>query len=155
MKVLLSFTVAVASAFLLSACLTTPTADSGGLGSITVPNSNPTAIIAAAQNVFAQSGYSTGVVNFPTSVSFEKPASAFGNAMWGSYGAKATIRVKLAINPVGASSSYALSTRVYSVTDAGDIGMEDKTKRSGLFAAEFKPLLRQVQSQAAGAGPAM
>ncbi len=37
---------------LLSGCLTTPIEKSGGMGSVTVTNSSPSAIIAAAQSVF-------------------------------------------------------------------------------------------------------
>ncbi len=153
MKTCFPSLLATASALLLTGCLTTPTADSGGLGSITVPNTNPTAIIAAAQSVFAQSGYQRGVVNYPTSVSFDKPASGFGSAMWGSFDSQATVRVKVLMNQESGTGNYVLSTRVYSVTNAGEAGFADATRRSGLWSAEFKPLLRQVQTQAAGAGP--
>jgi hypothetical protein len=139
--------------FLLSGCLTSSTSHSGGIGGTTVQNTNPTAIIAAAKTVFAQSGYSMSSIEYPDSISFDKPAGKLGELMYGSYGVTTTIRVKLSFVPIPGTSDYRIKPNVFRVSDAGEAGFEDSTKMLGLWSGEFKPLLRQIQSQAAGAGP--
>ncbi len=140
-------------AFVLSGCLTAPVAGSGGLGAVTVNDSNPNAIIDAAQAVFPQSGYTMSAVDYPDSISFDKPAGGFGELMYGSYGTTTSYRVTVTIVPVPGSNSYRLAPRVSRVSDAGEAGFEDSTKMAGLWSGEFKPLLRQVAAQAGGAGP--
>lgn len=136
---------------MLGGCLTAPVAKSGGPGS--VPNSNPSAIIAAAQSVFADSGYSVGPANFPDSISFDKPAGGFGQAMYGSYGVTTTVRVKLLIMPISGTNNYQLRTQVSRVSDAGEAGFEDTEKMAGMWSSQFNPLLRKIAQQAANAGP--
>jgi hypothetical protein len=133
-------------------CLTTPVADSGGGNGVTVTNSNVPAIVNAATNVFAQSGYTPGPGNYPASVSFEKPGGAFGQAMWGSYDNKQTIRAKLRMTQIPGTNDYRLSTQVFTVSDAGEAGFEDSRKIM-FFAGQFKPLMRKIQVLASGAGP--
>lgn len=137
-------------AIVLTGCLTTPVSSSGG---ITVQNTNPSAIIGAAQSVFAQSGYSVSAVHYPDSISFDKPAGKLGELMYGSYGETTTIRVKLSLTPIPGTNDYRLGSSVFRVSDAGEEGFEDSTKMLGVWSAEFKPLLREIQAQAAGAGP--
>ena len=138
---------------LLAGCLTTPVSKSGGLGSVTVTNTNVNVIIAAAQSAFAGAGYSIGPANYPVSISFDKPAGTFSKIMWGSYDTPLTMRATLVIDPIPGSSDFRLSVRVTRVTDAGDAGFEDSTKMLGVWGAEFNPILRNIQSAAAGAGP--
>ena len=120
---------------------------------MTVANSNPSAIISAAQTVFAGSGYTPSGSNFPQSVSFDKPAGAFGKIMYGSYGVTTTVRVKLSLIQIPGTNNYRLSTRVSRVSDAGEAGFEDDQRMLGVWSGEFKPLLRQIVTQASGAGP--
>jgi hypothetical protein len=141
-------------AFLLAGCLTAPVDDSGGMGATTVPNTNPTAIVSAAQTVFANYGYTPGPVNYPDSISFDKPSDAFGKILYGSYGTTTSVRVKLKMVQVSTiTNDYRLSTQVSRVTDAGEAGFEDSQKMIGLWSGEFGPLLKQVSAQAANAGP--
>lgn len=128
--------------------MTTPISDSG----IKVTNSNANAIIDAANSVFAQSGYTPGPADYPSSVSFDKPSGAFGNIMWGSYDQKQTIRAKVRMTQVPGTNDYSLSAQAYTVSSAGEAGFEDSRKIM-LFNGEFTPLLRKIAAQASGAGP--
>ncbi|MEI6277875.1 MAG: hypothetical protein WCQ16_00665 [Verrucomicrobiae bacterium] len=148
----LSFLPVAAFVSLVSGCLVSPVAKSGGPGSVTVTNSNPSAIIAAAQAVFPQAGYHLGLANFPDSISFDKGSDRFANIMWGSYGDPQTIRVRVNITRLPGTNDYRLSPKVFSVSDAGEAGFEDSRPLRGLWAAEFGPLLKQVAAQAGGAG---
>jgi hypothetical protein len=143
---------AVALGLCLSGCLTSPVADSGGLGSVTVTNSNPDAIVAAAQSVFPQSGYQLSGSNYPDSISFDKPSSRFATVMWGNYGNPQTIRVRMNIAQIPGTNNYRLSPKVFSVSSAGEAGFDDERPLAGLWSAEFGPLFRQVATQAGGAG---
>lgn len=137
----------------LAGCMTTPVAKTGGLGSVTVQNTNPSAILAAAQPVFTNAGYSPAAGDFPNSIAFEKPAGAFGNLMYGSYGVTTTIRCTVSMTQIPGTNDYRLSPRVSRVSDAGEAGFEDNQRMLGVWSGEFGPLLRQVQQQAANAGP--
>ncbi|MGH8047689.1 MAG: hypothetical protein ACREKL_10615 [Chthoniobacterales bacterium] len=137
---------------LLAGCLTTPTAESGGMGSTTVPNTNVTAIISSAQTVFGQYGYTPGPMNYPASISFDKPSDTFGKILYGSYGTTTSIRVKLTITQLGATNNYLLATHVSRVTNAGEAGFEESRKMIGLWSGEFGPLLKQINAQAANQG---
>ena len=136
----------------MSGCLVSPVSQSGGMGSVTVVNSNPNAIVAAAQAVFPQSGYQLSKSNYPVSISFDKASSQFANIMWGSYGNPQTIRVRVSINQIPGTNNYRLVPKVYSVSSAGEAGFEDKRPLMGLWSGQFGPLLKQVAEQAGGAG---
>jgi len=136
---------------LLASCLTTPTADSGGMGAVTVPNTNVSALISAAQTVFAQYGYTPGPMSYPDSISFDKPAGGFGKLLYGSYGTTTSIRVKLTLTPL-TGKNYRLGTRVSRITDAGEAGFESSRKMMGLWSGQFGPLLQKIKAQAANAG---
>ena len=138
---------------LVSGCLVAPVSQSGGLGSVTVTNSNPDAIIAAAQSVFPNYGYTLHGSHDLSSVSFDKDSNRFARVVWGSYGDPQTIRVKVSILPIPSSNSYRLALKVYTVSDAGVAGFESKRPLVGLWNSEFAPLLGQVAVQASGAGP--
>jgi len=137
---------------LVSGCLVSPVERSGGPGSVTVTNSNPSAIMTAAQNAFAGAGYQVGPVNFPNSISFDKGSSKFANIMWGSFGNPQTIRVRLNITRIPGTNDFRLAPRAYSVSSAGEAGFEDARPLMSLWTAEFGPLLRQIAAQAGGAG---
>lgn len=136
----------------LTGCLTTPVDQSGGPGSVTVTNSNPAAIVAAAQTVFPNYGYTPGFGNGVSSVVFDKDSNKLANVLWGSYGCKQTIRVKVKIIQIPGTNNYRISPKVYTVSDAGEAGFESKRALIGLWGAEFGPLLKQVSQQASGAG---
>jgi hypothetical protein len=140
-------------AILLAGCLAVPVADSGGVGSVTVPNTNVTAIMSAAQSVFSQYGYSMGPVNYPVSISFDKPAGGFGQLLYGSYDVTTTIRVRLSMAPMPGSNDYQLKTQAFRVSDAGEAGFEDSRRMIGLWSAEFQPLLQKIKAITANAGP--
>ena len=132
----------------LAGCLSSPISSSGGIGAVTVKNTTVDRVISAAQTVFAGRGYTLSDSEYPESISFDKPAGSFGNAMWGSYGNPQTIRVKLAMVPIPMSSDIRLEPRVYSVGDAGEAGFDSERPLIGLWNAEFGPMLKQVASLA-------
>ena len=132
----------------LAGCLSTPIASSGGIGAVTVKNTSVDRVISAAQTVFAGRGYTLSDSDYPESVSFDKPAGSFGNAMWGSYGNPQSIRVKIAMVPIPMTSDIRLEPRVYSVGDAGEAGFDNERPLIGLWNAEFGPMLKQVASLA-------
>jgi hypothetical protein len=137
---------------LLAGCLATPVDNSGGIGAVTVPNTNVTALISAAQTVFAQYGYTPGPMSYPDSISFDKPAGTFGKVLYGSYGTTTSVRVKLTMTQL-TGNDYRLGTRVSRVTDAGEAGFESNRKMLGLWSGQFGPLLQKIKAQAANAGP--
>ena len=136
------------AALFLAGCLSSPIASSGGIGAITVKNTSVDRVISAAQTVFAGRGYTLSDSDYPESVSFDKPAGSFGNAMWGSYGNPQSIRVKIAMVPIPMTSDIRLEPRVYSVGDAGEAGFDNERPLIGLWNAEFGPMLKQVASLA-------
>ena len=128
----------------LAGCLSSPIASSGGIGAVTVKNTSVDRVISAAQTVFAGRGYTLSDSDYPESVSFDKPAGSFGNAIWGSYGDPQTIRVKIAMVPIPMTSDIRLEPRVYSVGDAGEAGFDSERPLIGLWNAEFGPMLKQI-----------
>ena len=136
---------------LLSGCLTAPVSDAGGLGSVTVKNSNPGAIVAAAQDVFPSYGYTCSGAGL-SSVSFDKDSNKLANVLWGSYNCPQTVRVKVKIIPIPGANDYRISPKAYTVSDAGEAGFESKRALMGLWNGEFGPLLKKVSAQASGAG---
>jgi len=140
-------------ALLLAGCLTTPVSKSGGIGSVTVTNSNPSAIISAAQSVFPDYGYTPAFGNGINSVSFDKNSNKLANVLWGSYGDPQTIRVKVKIVQIPGTNDYRISPKVYTISNEGETGFQSKRPLMGLWNAEFGPLLKKVAAQASGRGP--
>lgn len=140
----------LAAVLMLTGCLTSSNSSGGGLAGVTVPNTNVDAIINAAQSAFAQSGYSVGPVDYPNSISFDKPSGAFGQAMWGGYNQTTSTRAKLNLVPLS-GNDYRLSVSVSAVNDAGQAGFEDSRPLIGPWSAEFLPILNKIKAQAAGA----
>jgi len=137
---------------LLSGCLVTPVDQSGGLGTVTVTNSNPTAIIAAAQSIFPDYGYTPAYGNGSNSIPFDKNSNKLANVLWGSYGDPQTIRVKVKIIRIPGTNNYRISPKVYTISDEGESGFESKRPLIGLWNAEFGPILKKVAAQSSGAG---
>ena len=144
----MKFLAASLAVLFLAGCLSSPISSSGGIGAVTVKNTSPDRVISAAQTVFAGRGYTLSESNYPESISFDKPAGGFGNAMWGSYGNPQTIRVKIAMGPIPMTSDIRLEPRVYSVGDAGEAGFDSERPLVGLWNTEFGPMLKQVASLA-------
>lgn len=145
---------ALAMILLLGGCMTTPVAQSGGRNAVTVPNSNPSAIAAAARTVFARYGYAPGPGNFPASISFDRPAGNFGHLMFGSYGRSTTFRVRLQIIPLPGTQDFRLVPRVSRVGNARMAGFEDEVPMTSFWSGQFRPILRDIKTAAADAGPA-
>lgn len=129
-------------------CLSSPIASSGGIGAVTVHDTNADAVSAAARSVFAARGYTLSGTDYPDSVSFDKPAGGFGNAMWGSYGNPQTIRVRLAMVPIPGTDDIRLQPSVFSVGDAGEAGFDNARPLIGLWNAEFGPMLKDIARRA-------
>jgi hypothetical protein len=138
----------LAVAMACSGCLSSPVASSGGIGAVTVHDTNATVVMAAAQNVFASRGYTLAGSDFPDTISFDKPAGGFGNVMWGNYGNPQTIRVKVAMVPIPGTDNIRLEPSVYSVSGAAVAGFGSERRLLGLWNAEFGPMLRQIAQQA-------
>jgi len=149
MKSLPSVPLVLALCVVLGGCLATPVDKSG---SVTSTNTNPSALVSAAQTVFANYGYTPGPGSFPDYISFQKPAGTFGKIMYGSYGTTTTIRVRMTMVQIPGTNNYRLGAKVSRVSDAGEAGFEDSTKMMGMWAGQFDPILKQVASQASGAG---
>lgn len=139
-------------AIVVAGCLASPVSSSGGFGAVTVTNTNVDAINSAAQAVFAEYGYQPGPMNYPVSFSFDKKAGAFGQLMYASYNDPTSYRVTLFTTQLPGTNDFRLSTRVARVSDAGEAGFEDTTRMSGLWSAEFGPILKKIAAQAQGAG---
>jgi len=149
----LASVILLSSCLLAPGCLVTPVEQSGGIGSVTVTNSNPTAIIAAAQDLFSSYGYTARPAKFPSSVSFDKDSNKFANVMWGSYDCPQTLRVKLTILPIPGTNDYRLCPKLYTVSNEGEAGFQSKHAVMGLLTGEYGPLLKKVAAKASGAGP--
>lgn len=139
-------------ALLFAGCLAPAPNKEGGPTSVVVTNSNYAAIAGAAQSVFAEYNYTQGPANFPTSLSFEKPAGGFGKLMWGGYDVKTVIRAKLNITALPNGKDYNIHVTVYAIRDDGMADMADQQKLLGMWAMQFKPILTKIQAQASGAG---
>lgn len=135
-------------ALCFSGCLTTPVEKTG---SATARNTNPAAILSAAQSVFAESGYSAGPIDFPNSASFDKPSGAFGKILYGSYDQTTTVRARVTLTQIPGTSDYRLSAKTFAVTDAGDAGFES-ARPLLVGSGQFVPLLRKIAAQASDAG---
>ena len=144
------FTLAAAFIFswCLTGCLSSPISSSGGIGGVTVHDTNVDAVTAAARNVFASRGYTLSGVDYPDSISFDKPSGGFGNVMWGNYGNPQTIRVRLAMLSIPGTDNIRLEPKVFSVSDAGEAGFDNARPLFGIWNAEFGPMLKDIARKA-------
>jgi len=138
----------VISSWCLVGCLSSPITSSGGIGAVTVHDTNADAVTAAARNVFASRGYTLSGVDYPNSISFDKPAGGFGNVMWGSYGNPQTVRVRLAMVSIPGTDNIRLEPKVFSVSDAGEAGFDNERPIFGVWNAEFAPMLKEIARKA-------
>lgn len=139
-------------ALAFAGCLATPVADSHSIASVKIQNTNEAAILGAAQEVFADYGYSPGPMDSAGDVSFEKPAKGFSRAMWGGYMDQTVIRVVLIVSAVPGGNDYMVRPRIYAVRDGDVAGFSDKQRLTDLWALEFKPVMAKIQAQAQNAG---
>jgi hypothetical protein len=138
----------VLSSWCLVGCLSSPITSSGGIGAVTVHDTNADAVTAAARNVFASRGYTLSGVDYPNSISFDKPAGGFGNVMWGSYGNPQTVRVRLAMVPIPGTDNIRLEPKVFSVSDAGEAGFDNERPLFGVWNAELGPMMKDIARKA-------
>lgn len=140
-----------AMAVIFSGCLASPVGSSGGIGTVTIENSNTWAIESAAREVFREYGYTLASSNLPDSISFDKAGGGFQNLMWGSYDQTTTVRVRLTIDPIGAGGNYRVSPQLRAVNDAGEAGFESSHPITSLWATEFIPIMKQIKARASNA----
>ena len=143
-----ALSVALISSWCLVGCLSSPISSSGGIGAVTVHDTNADAVTAAARDVFATRGYTLSGVDYPDSISFDKPAGGFGNVMWGSYGNPQAIRVRLAMVQIPGTDNIRLEPKVFSVSDAGEAGFDNARPLFGIWNAEFGPMLKDIARKA-------
>lgn len=143
----------LAAALFLSGCLTSRVENSGGPGSITIPNTNRDAIRAAANAVFARYGYSPGRPSTPDSISFQRPAGRTGEALFGSAGQSTNFRVNMRIVPIPGTNDFRVMTQVYRM-NVSRPGFESETPMMRLWSSQFRSALRDIKAEAANAGPA-
>jgi hypothetical protein len=139
--------------FLLAGCLVSPIERSGGPGSITIPDTNLSAILSAAKAVFARYGYAPGPGNQISSISFDQPAGSFGQLMFGSYGRTTTFRVRLQIVPLPDAGDFRLIPRVSRVSNTNRAGFEDEVQMTRFWSGQFRSILRDIKTAAAHVGP--
>ncbi|MBE2181085.1 MAG: hypothetical protein IAE97_11505 [Chthoniobacterales bacterium] len=140
---------------LLSGCLVSPVERSGGPGSITIPNTNIRAVADASRKAFARYGYRPAPSNMPHWIAFERPAGRTGEIMFGGWMHGGTaIRVRLNLVPIPGTSDIRIMPSVRRVSNAGRPGFERETTMAlRSWAAQLRPVLQDVQSRAANAGP--
>lgn len=142
------------SCFLLAGCLASPVERSGGPGSRTIANTNPQAIAAASRDVFAAHGFRPSPSNMPHWIAFERPAGRTGEVMFGGWHGNTAIRVRLALVPIPGTHDIRVMPSVRRVSNAGRAGFERETGMAlRSWATQLRPLLREVESRAANAGP--
>lgn len=144
-------TALVAAAFILNGCLATPVERSGGPGSVTIENTHPSAILAAARRVFAERGYSTGPGQFPQHISFQRPAGRTGELFFGSFNRETLIRVRLDLRPIPGTRNFRVEPQVFRVSTSGRVSSERDTRMLRSWSAQFGPMLRQIRDEAANA----
>jgi hypothetical protein len=145
-------TLLVAALFALSGCLASPVERSGGPGSVTISNTNPAAIRAAAVRAFARYGYTPGPSGFPRWITFQRPAGRNGTAAFGSPFTEVAIRVRLDMAPIPGSRDIRVMPSVHRVTNPGRAGFERETPMARLWSSQFRAALQDIQRNASGAG---
>lgn len=137
----------------LAGCLASPVERSGGPGSVTIPDTNPSAIRAAAVRAFARYGYEPGPSGFPRWITFQRPAGRTGNAAFGGPFGDAAIRVRLDLAPVPGTRDIRVMPAVYRVTNASRSRFERETPMSRMWSGQFRSALQEIKRTSAGAGP--
>jgi hypothetical protein len=148
----LHHTLLVAAILALSGCLATPVERSGGPGSVTISNTNPAAVRAAAVRAFARYGYTPGPSGFPRWITFQRPAGRNGTAAFGGPFTEVAIRVRLDIAPIPGTRDIRVMPSVHRVTSPGRAGFERETPMARLWSSQFRAALQDIQRNATGAG---
>lgn len=133
----------------LAGCLTSSVSQTGGRDAVTVPNTTIPAIVAAAQTSFAAHGYSPGPQGLPNFITFDRPAGAFGEIMFGSYGRTTTFRVRLQLIRLPGTTDIRLVPSVSRVGSARMAGFENETRMLRFWSGQFRPILRSIKAEAA------
>lgn len=146
--------VPAAFCLLLAGCLVSPVERSGGPGAITISNTNSRAVAAASRAAFARYGYRPAPSNMPHWIAFDRPAGRTGEIMFGGLQGDTTIRVRLALVPIPGTNDIRIMPSVRRVSNAGRAGFERETGMAlRSWSAQLRPVLLEVQAQAANAGP--
>jgi hypothetical protein len=135
----------------LIGCLANPVERSGGPGSVTIENTNPSAILAAARRVFAERGYRSGPGQFPEHISFQRHAGRTGELFFGSFNRETLIRVRLDLRPIPGTRNFRVEPQVFRVSTSGRVSSERDTRMLRIWGAQFGPMLRQIRDEAANA----
>ena len=136
----------------LAGCLASPVKRSGGPGSVTIPDTNPRAITAAARQVFARYGYAPGPSGFPRWISFERAAGRTGEIIFGGPFGDTAFRVRLDMIPIPGTRDIRVLPTVRRVSNAGRAGFERETGMLRMWSAQFGSALRDIRDLAAHAG---
>lgn len=136
----------------LAGCLASPVERSGGPGSVTIPDTNPRAIAAAARQVFARYGYTPGPTGFPRWISFERAAGRTGEIMFGGPFGETAFRVRLDMVPIPGTRDIRVLPTVRRVSNAGRPGFQRETVMMRMWSAQFRSALRDIKRAAAHAG---
>jgi hypothetical protein len=135
----------------LTGCLVSPVENSGGPGATTVKNSNPTAIFAAARQVFARYEYRPGPSNFPNLMTFDRAAGTAGELAFGSPMRSTDFRVQIQVLRIPGSNDFRLIPRVSRVNSAGRPGFERETQMLRTWSHQLRPLMREIRNLAQNA----
>lgn len=137
---------------LLAGCLASPVERSGSPGAVTIPDTNPRAITAAARQVFARYGYVPGPSGFPRWVSYERPAGRTGEIMFGGPFGDTAFRVRLDMVPIPGTRDIRVLPSVRRVSNAGRPGFQRETGMMRMWTTQFRSALRDIRDLAAHAG---
>ena len=136
----------------LAGCLASPVERSGAPGSVTIRDTNPRAIAAAARQVFARYGYTPGPSGFPRWISFERAAGVAGEILFGGPFGDTAFRVRLDMVPIPGTRDIRVLPSVRRVRNAGRAGFERETGMLRMWSAQFRAALRDIKNAAANAG---
>ncbi len=118
---------------------------------MTIPNSNPRAIRAAAVSAFAIDGYRLVVDDSPRSLSFDRPLTPAEEVLFGSHTRSTTIRVRVDLVPVPQTTDFRLIPQV-SRTASTRAAQRETPMLTGRWATQIRPILLEVRRMAANAG---
>ena len=138
--------------FVLAGCAT-PEEQSGVSGSTTVPDTNPEAIRHAAQPAFARYGYSPGRGTATQSLVFQRPAAQFAERLLGTPPSSANLTVRLQLSPLPHGNDFRLHIQVIRMDIRRPGGPSTDTQSVRLWKNQFESILREIQANAAHAGP--
>ncbi len=146
--------VVLGACLLLAGCVVSPVERSGGPGATTIRNTNPRAIASASRDVFASYGFRPAPWNMPHWIAFDRPAGRTGEIMFGGFQGDTTIRARLALVPIPGTHDIRVMPSIRRVSNAGRAGFERETGMAlRSWSSQLRPVLREINSRAANAGP--